>query len=233
MPLPLIALDGPAGAGKSTTTRQVAWRLGIPYLDTGALYRAAAWAALKAKVDLKDPAAIWRCVEKANITFAQAPGGIRTWVDGTDVTNAIRLPDVNSAVTPVCEVSEVRRRLVAMQRDWAARGFGIMEGRDIGTVVIPHAGLKIYFWARPEVRAIRRATEMGIDGDPAAISKLAAEITERDRRDSTRSDSPMKQADDAIILDSSDMAFNDQVDMIIHLAAERFGLGLYFSPLHP
>jgi len=232
MPLPLIALDGPAGAGKSTTSRQVAWRLGIPYLDTGALYRAAAWAALKAKVDLKDPAAINRCVEKASISFAQTSGGIRIWVDGTDVTTAIRQPDVNLAVTPVCEVSDVRRRLVAMQRDWAARGFGIMEGRDIGTVVIPHAGLKIFFWARPEVRAMRRAKEMSIDGDPTAIAKLAAEITERDRRDMSREDSPLKQADDAIILDSSDMTFGDQVDFIIRLASERFGTRLYAATTH-
>jgi len=227
MPLPLIAIDGPAGAGKTSTARQVAWRLGLPYLDTGALYRAAAWAALKARVDLKDAPSIARTVEKAAITFAQAQGGLKIWVDGTDVTAAIRQPDVNKAVTPVCEVSDVRRRLVTMQRQWASRGFGVMEGRDIGTVVIPHAGLKIFFTARPEIRALRRGKEFGIENDPAAIASLAAEIAERDRRDAGRVDSPMAQAKDAILIDNSEMTFSEQVDAIIQLAAERFGTRLY------
>lgn len=233
MSLPLIAIDGPAGAGKTSTARQVAWRLGLPYLDTGALYRAAAWAVLKKNTPLTDQVAITQVVEKAVITTAQAQGGLRIWVDGTDVTTAIRQPDVNKAVSPVCEVSAVRRRLVAMQRDWAARGFGVMEGRDIGTVVLPDAKLKIFFTARPEIRAVRRAKELGIQDNPDAIAKLATEIAERDHRDASREDSPMKQAPDAILLDNSDMTFTEQVDRIVLLAAERFGLKTYTASGRP
>jgi cytidylate kinase len=227
MPLPLIAIDGPAGAGKSTTARKVADRLGLPYLDTGALYRAAACAVLQHHIDLKDQVAIARTVDKAVITFAQAERGLKVWVDGGDVTSAIRQPDVNLAVSPVCEVSEVRRKLVAMQRDWAARGFGVLEGRDIGTVVCPEAGLKIYMTAKPEIRAIRRGKELGIDQDPVALGKLTAEIAERDRRDTERADSPLRPADEAVILDTSDMTFTEQVDAIVRIASERFGSKLY------
>jgi cytidylate kinase len=227
MTLPLIAIDGPAGAGKTSTARQVAWRLGIPYLDTGALYRAAAWAVLKQKVDPKDTTAVSRTVEKAVITFAQAQGGIRIWVDGTDVTVAIRQPDVNSIVSTVCEVSDVRVKLIAMQRDWARRGFGVMEGRDIGTVVLPHAQLKVFMTARPEIRALRRGKEMGIESNPEALARLAAEIAERDRRDMDRTNSPLRPAPDAVTLDSSEMMFEEQVTAILRLAATRFGTRLY------
>jgi len=233
MSLPLIAIDGPAGAGKSSTARQVAWRLGLPYLDTGALYRAAAWAALKQRIDLKDQAAISRTVDKAVITFAQAQRGVKIWIDGFDVTDAIRLPDVNLAVSPVCEVSEVRRKLVAMQRNWAARGFGVLDGRDIGTVVCPNAGLKIFMTARPEIRAMRRGREIGVDQDPTALAKLTAEIVERDRRDTERADSPLKPAAEAVILDTSDLTFTEQVDTIVRMAGDRFGTRLYKASTRP
>ncbi len=233
MPQPLIAIDGPAGAGKSSTARQVAWRLGLPYLDTGALYRAAAYAALKQRVDLKDSAAIAKVVDKAVITFAQAERGVKVWVDGIDVTSDIRQPDVNLAVSPVCEVSEVRRKMVAMQRNWAARGFGVIEGRDIGTTVCPNAGLKVFMTARPEIRALRRGKELGIDQSPESLAKLTAEIAERDRRDTERDDSPLKPAAEAIILDTSDMLFADQVNNIVRVASERFGTRLYSGSTRP
>ncbi len=233
MSLPLIAIDGPAGAGKSSTSRQVAWRLGVPYLDTGALYRAAAWAVLQKRVDPKDAPSVARTVEKAEITFAQSSGGIRVWVDGTDVTAPIRTPEVNGIVGRVCEVHDVRKKLVALQQSWAARGFGVMEGRDIGTVVLPNAGLKVFFTARPEIRAMRRGKEMGLDQDPAALTRLAAEIADRDKRDSEREDSPLKQAPDAVFFDNSDMTFDEQVDRILRLAAERFNLKLYAASERP
>ncbi|MFN3821782.1 MAG: (d)CMP kinase, partial [bacterium] len=166
-------------------------------------------------------------IEKAEITFAQTAGGIRVWVDGEDVTQLIRTPEVNRAVVPVCEVSEVRKKLVLLQRKWAQRGFGVMEGRDIGTVVLPHAGLKIFMTARPEIRALRRGRELGLEGNPEALAKLSQEIAERDRRDQERSDSPLRPADDAVFLDTSEMTFQEQVDTIIRLAAERFNLKLY------
>lgn len=233
MALPLIAIDGPAGAGKSSTAREVAWRLGIPYLDTGALYRAAAWAVLNAGISPEDGEGVAGVIEKVNITFAQTAGGIRVWVDGVDVTQEIRTPEVNRAVISVCEVPAVRRKLVALQRRWAQRGFGVMEGRDIGTVVLPHAGLKIFMTARPEIRALRRGKELGLEGNPEALAQLSREIAERDRRDAERADSPLRKAEDAILLDTSEMTFSEQVNAILRLAAERFGLKLYGASVRP
>lgn len=231
--LPLIAIDGPAGAGKSSTARQVALRLGLPYLDTGAYYRAAAWAVLKSGIDPKNRDAVIRTVDKAMILSVQTATGVRIWVDFNDVTTDIRSSAVSVAVTPVCEVPEVRRKLVNLQRNWSKRGFGVMEGRDIGTVVLPDARLKIFMTARPEIRAIRRGKENGIEGNPEALAKLTAEITERDRRDSMRSDSPMKQAADAVLMDNSEMTLDEQVSLILRYAAERFNMRLYAASERP
>ncbi|MBM3329561.1 MAG: (d)CMP kinase [Calditrichaeota bacterium] len=233
MSKPLIAIDGPAGVGKSSTARQVAWRLGLPYLDTGALYRAAAWAVIKAGVEVSQSTAVEKAVDKAEISFAQTSGGIRVWVDGVDVTTDIRSPVVNRVVSPVCEIPGVRGKLVALQRRWAARGFGVMEGRDIGTVVLPKAGLKIFMTARPEIRAIRRGRELGIEHDSEALTALTKELAERDKRDAERPHSPLAKASDALLIDNSEMTFEDQVDCILRLASERFGSRLYASSLRP
>ena len=227
MPLPLIAIDGPAGSGKSTTAQSVAKRLGIPYLDTGALYRAAAWAARERGIDPRNAAGIARLVENVVMTFAQGDSGTRIWVDGREVTGELRTPAVTKLVSPVCEIHSVRERLVELQRRWARRGFGVMEGRDIGSVVLPDAGLKIYLAARPEVRAVRRGLDLGIKDDREALSRLANELAERDSRDSQRSDSPLRQAPDAAVIDTSGLTFDQQVDSIISLAAQRFNLKLY------
>ncbi|MBM3325601.1 MAG: (d)CMP kinase [Calditrichaeota bacterium] len=225
--LPLIAIDGPAGAGKSSTSQAVAKRLGVPFLDTGALYRAAAWAVNKTDVNPLDAAAVARVVEKAAITIVEASKGLLVVVDGVDITTALREPLITKIVGPVCEVPEVRNKLVAMQRCWAERGFGVMEGRDIGTVVLPQARLKVFITARPEVRARRRLKELNLPDESKTIAQLTAEIIERDQRDSQRANSPLKQADDAILLDNSDMIFGEQVDFILRLAARRFEMRLY------
>lgn len=227
MALPLISIDGPAGSGKSTTAREAARRLGLPCLDTGALYRAAAWAVINRGVRPDQPAAVAAVVEKIRFSFLEGSAGTRVWVDGREVTAELRSPEVTRAVTPVCEVPEVRTRLVAVQRRWAERGFGIMEGRDIGTVVIPQAGLKVFLTASPEVRALRRARELGVADDSAKVAELAAQIEERDRRDRSRPNSPLMQTPDMVVVDNSRLTVRQQVDEIIRLAAARFDLNLY------
>jgi len=205
----------------------VARRLGIPYLDTGALYRAAAWAMLKHRIAPTASDAVIKLVGSIQIFFIEGPNGTRIWLDGVEATSELRSPEVTKATTPVCEIHPVREKLVSLQRAWAKRGFGVVEGRDIGTVVFPQAGLKIFMTARPEIRALRRARDLGIEGDQAKISALAAELAERDRRDSERQDSPLRQAPDMVVVDTSDQAFSDQVNTIIRHAGERFGVRLY------
>lgn len=223
----LIAIDGPAGAGKSSTAKAVAKRLGLPYLDTGALYRAAAWQVRHKGIDPKNSSAVARMIEKTDFIFLEDESGTRIWINDKEITNELRSPELSKFVTDVCEVSEVRTNLVALQRKWAMRGMGVMEGRDIGTVVIPDAGLKIFMTARPEIRALRRGRELNIADDPSALAKLSEDIRVRDARDAGRDDSPMRPAEDAVMLDTSDLTFDEQVDKIIRLASERFNIKVY------
>lgn len=193
----IIAIDGPAGAGKSTIARALAARLGLDYLDTGAMYRAVTFAALRAGV-LDDPAAVARL--SLDMDLQVGDDGVR--VDGVDATSAIRGPEVTGAVSRVAANSAVRSELVRRQRAWAhERGGGVLEGRDIGTVVFPEARLKLYLTASPRVRAERRVAEVGGD-----IEEIAAAIEARDLLDSSRSDSPLKQADGAVIVDTSGLS---------------------------
>ena len=230
---PLIAIDGPAGAGKSTTSRAVALRLGIPYLDTGAMYRAAAWYFVRDAVNLNSSSAVERHIANCRMMSAEGIAGTRIWIyEKTqrvtrEVTSELRSPELTKRVGPVCEHPDVRSWLVELQREWAERGFGVMEGRDIGTVVLPNAGLKIYLTAKPGIRAVRRGKELSIADDKEALARLADEIAERDRRDSLREHSPLKPAEDAVVLDTSDLTFNAQVNKIIDMAGERFGLKIY------
>ncbi len=227
MKLPLIAIDGPAGAGKSSTARAVAEKLGVPYLDTGALYRAATYAVIKSNISLDEKIAITKLIRNTKINFIQSSEGTRIWLNDIEVTQELRTSEIAKSISSVCEISDVRKNLVDMQRSWAKRNFGVMEGRDIGTVVLPDAGLKIYMIARPEIRAIRRGKELGIEDDPVAISALTKQLAERDKRDMERDDSPLRQADDAVQLDTSDLTFDEQVNYIVILAAERFEMKMY------
>ena len=233
MNLPLIAIDGPAGAGKSTTSRSVALKLGIPYLDTGAMYRAAAWYFVRDAVNLNSSSAVERHIANCRMMSAEGIAGTRIWIyEKTqrvtrEVSSELRSPELTKRIGPVCEHPDVRSWLVELQREWAECGFGVMEGRDIGTVVLPDAGLKIYLTARPEIRAVRRGKELGIDGDPEPLAKLTNEIAERDSRDSQREHSPLKPAEDAVIIDTSNLTFDAQVNEIINLAGERFDLKIY------
>lgn len=206
----IIAIDGPAGAGKSTIARRVASRLGLEYLDTGAMYRAVTLAALRTGV-IDDAAAVARLA--VDIDLHIGDDGVR--VNGADATAAIRSGEVNAAVSRVAANSAVRTELVRRQREWAdARGGGVLEGRDIGTVVFPDAQLKLYLTASPRVRAERRVAEAGGD-----IEAIAASIEARDLLDSSRSDSPLREADGATVIDTSAMGVDDVVELIERLLA--------------
>ncbi|MDP6493472.1 MAG: (d)CMP kinase [Acidimicrobiales bacterium] len=211
MPGPdVIAIDGPAGSGKTTIARALADRLGLAYLDTGAMYRAVAFAALRAGIDLQDEVALARTARAMDLQLDRTS----CVVDGVDATQAIRGPEVTSAVSVVAAVADVRIDLVGRQRNWVAeRGGGVVEGRDIGSVVFPDALLKVYLTASPEERARRRAGETGgID-----VEVVAADIRRRDAADSGRKVSPLVEADGSVILDTSDLTVDEVVEAIVAL----------------
>lgn len=210
----VIAIDGPAGSGKSTISRLVAERVGLPMLDTGAMYRAVTCAVLRAGGDTSDAEFASDAADRAEIVVED-----RVTINGDDVTSEIRGAEVSANVSIVAAHSGVRRRLVALQREWLARhGGGVLEGRDIGTVVAPDAPLKIYLTASPAVRAQRRAGDVAGSFD---VEAAAANIEERDRIDSGRADSPLRPADDAVMVDTSDLTIEQVVDRIVQEAAHR------------
>ena len=210
----IVTVDGPSGTGKSTVSRAAAARLGLPHLDTGAFYRAATVAALKAGVDLDNGQAVAEVIGRA--VMDQQDGAM--FLDDEDVSEAIRRPDVTADVSRVAAIAEVRRILVSHQRDWVARhgGRAVVEGRDIGSVVFPNATLKIFLDARPEVRAGRRAVESGEDH-----SSVLEDLERRDRFDSTRAASPLTVPDDAVVIDTSDLGFDEVVDRVVELVRDR------------
>jgi len=209
----VVALDGPAGAGKSTVARAVAARLGVEYLDTGAMYRAVTFAVLRRGVSVTDTVEVARLATVIDLEISSTS----VMADGVDATAAIRGREVTDAVSAVAANQAVRTVLVDRQRAWvAARGGGVVEGRDIATVVFPDAVLKLFVTASPRVRAERRVAETGGD-----VAEVEASIIERDRRDSTRDASPLLLADDAIELDTSDLDIDEVVAEVVRLAEER------------
>ncbi len=217
----LIAIDGPAGAGKSATAREVAVRLGLPYLDTGAMYRAVALLAARAglgpELDAAGRETVVGLARRLDVHFAGDPRSQRVAVGGEDVTGALRAPEVSRMASVVSAIPEVRREMVRRQRELAARAGGVVEGRDIGTVVFPDATLKVFLTADPEVRARRRFEELTGHGVAACWESVAAEQRERDLRDSTRPDSPLKPAQGAVIVDSSRLSLPEVVDAVVAL----------------
>ena len=211
----VVAIDGPSGVGKSTVAREVARRLGLPHLDTGSNYRAAAVAVVDAGANPSDAEAAAAVVEAAIIDYRD---GV-VLLDGVDVTERARSPEVTAASSLVAVHPAVRRSVVARQRAWVGErgGSAVVEGRDIGSVVFPDAAVKVYLTARPEVRAARRSGDPEMAGrSPQAI---AADMARRDRRDSTRSASPLEQADDAVVIDTSDLTVEEVVQQILDLVA--------------
>lgn len=204
-----VAIDGPAGAGKSTVARALADHLGLEYLDTGAMYRAVTAAVLHRGLDPLDQASVAEVAESSPISIDEAT----VHIDGRDVTDEIRTAEVTAAVSAVAANSAVRRRLVERQRQWVRdRNGGVLEGRDIGTVVLPDATLKAFITATPRVRAERRVAQSGGD-----VDEIEAAIAERDRRDSERDDSPLTQGDDYHVLDTSEMTADEVVESLLGL----------------
>lgn len=209
----VVAIDGPAGAGKSTVARALARRLGVQYLDTGAMYRAVTWAAMRDGVDLHDEDAVGSIAETSTIEVTL--DAVR--VDDTDVTAAIRGSEVTAAVSIVAAQSRVRAEMRRRQRAWGEeRGGGVIEGRDIGTVVFPDAVAKLFLTASPRIRAERRVKEAG--GDVDAVERS---ILERDRIDSTRADSPLSESSDALVIDTSELSVDDVVESIVDIVEAR------------
>jgi cytidylate kinase len=206
----LIAIDGPAGAGKSTVGRALAARLGLEYLDTGAMYRAVACAALRRGVAVTDEEAVAQLARTMSLTVSD--DGV--FVDGDDVTAEIRGREVTAVVSAVAANGGVRTELRARQRAWARDhgGGGVIEGRDIGTVVFPDATLKLFVTASPQERAARRVREIGGD-----VDDVAASIAERDRRDMTRLDGPLRPDGGAVVVDTTGLAIDDVVDTIVEM----------------
>jgi cytidylate kinase len=219
----VIALDGPSGSGKSTVARGVARALGWRYVDTGASYRAATLAVLRAGVDLHDPGAVEKVVEAARIELSTAPDAAATRLDDVDVSADIRGPEVTAAVSAVSAVPAVRAHLVALQRSAAGAGEAVVEGRDIATVVFPGAAVKVYLDASAEVRAQRRAgdADAGVRAGTGDVrTAVAADLARRDRLDSSRAASPLQAAGDAIHVDSSVMDADAVVRRVLELARD-------------
>lgn len=205
----VIAIDGPAGAGKSTVGRVIAERLGLEYLDTGAMYRAVTFAALRRGVDPNDVDDVGDLSTTMELRF----DGRTVFVDGVDATIEIRGREVTSAVSAVASNSAVRSELVRRQRSWVVEhGGGVVEGRDIGSVVFPDATLKLYVTASPRVRAERRVAEIGGD-----VDEVERSIIERDRKDSTRADSPLLEASGAVVVDTSTMSIDEVVAEVLEM----------------
>jgi cytidylate kinase len=225
MKRPVVAIDGPAGAGKSTVTKCVAKELGYLLVDTGALYRAVALAALRARVSWDDEAALGalalRLVEEGAVELGtQVGGGVAVRLRGEDVSLAIREPNVSQGASKVSAVPAVREALLDMQRAAGARGGVVLEGRDIGTVVFPQAEAKFFLTASVDVRARRRLDELVSRGLPAEFEDVRREVTERDLRDSTRPIAPLKQAADALSIDSSVLSIDQVVARIVQRVRE-------------
>lgn len=211
---PIIAIDGPSGAGKGTVARAVAARLGYRHIDTGAMYRALAWLALHEGLSLADEAAVAALGRRAAFDL----GGGRIAIDGHDVRSAIRTPEMDKAATTVARHPEVRRVLVAAQRALGAGGGVVMEGRDIGTVVFPDAAVKVYLDASPEERARRRAADPAHAASKSAqFSDVATALAERDKSDSTRAVSPLTIASDATVIDTTGVPIDQVIERVLAL----------------
>ena len=219
MPEPqAIAIDGPVASGKTAVGRLVARRMGYRFLDTGAMYRAVTWVSLQRGIGLGQVAPLVQLAESLSVLLVPAQGGDRLLVNEQDITDHLREPEVESGVSLVAKVPGVRTALVMQQRAIARSGPIVMAGRDIGTVVLPAAAVKVYLTAAVEVRARRRYQELQSRGEPEGYAQVLNETIRRDKIDSQRADSPLRPADDAVVIDTDDLGVEDLAQRVISLA---------------
>lgn len=213
-----IAIDGPSGAGKSSAAKLAAAKLGYVYVDTGAMYRAIGVAALRREIDTLDKDRVLAMLPELDISLTFIDGEQHVMLNGEDVSKAIRLPEASMAASNVSAMPEVRAYLLDLQHKLAAENNCLMDGRDIGTVILPNAQLKIFLTASAEIRAKRRYDELIARGTPVDYDQLLQEIIQRDYNDSHRETAPLKPAEDAVLLDSSDLTLEEVVDRIVGMA---------------
>ena len=229
----VVAIDGPAGAGKSTLARRVAEKLGFVYINSGAMYRAVALWALRLRVDTSDMHKLEQLAREAHIELGSGAG--RVLLNGEDITEAIQDPQVSEAASKVSAIAGVRRALLVAQREIAERHSVVMEGRDIGSVVFPHAQIKIYLDADPKERARRRARELEAQGVATDLQTVAGDLNARDERDRERREAPLVQAPDAELIDTTGLTLEQAEEAILRLVRSRIsnGKGAALSNLRP
>jgi len=216
----IIAIDGPSGAGKSTLGRMLARELGLLYIDTGSMYRAVALAVMESSVSASDDVAVGSLASRIDIDLQGDPESLRVTLGGHNVTEEIRSDDVTHMASVISAIPEVRRAMVERQREMGRRG-AVLNGRDIGTVVFPDADVKFFLTAIPEERAQRRFAEEREQYPQAKLAETLADMTERDRRDTTRADSPLKIADDAVVVDSTGLSIQEVFERMMAVVRER------------
>lgn len=216
-----IAIDGPAGAGKSTIAKAVAAKLGIIYLDTGAMYRAVAYAALKKGIDVKDPEGVAQLLENLEMDIRYENGVQNVYVNGENATPYLRTPEMSKAASDISALPVVRYKMVELQREFAAKYDVVLDGRDIGTFVLPDANCKFYMTASPEERAKRRFEELTVKGETCDYNAVLQDIVKRDYNDSHREVAPLKQADDAYYLDTTELSIAEVTERVEKIVKER------------
>lgn len=216
-----VAVDGPAGAGKSSISKIVAKKLGYLYIDTGAMYRSVTWAVLHNHIDVNNQKAVEALLPELDLTMEASDDSCKVFIAGQDVTDFIRTPQVNNAVSIVASYKGVRQYLVERQRLMAEAGGVILDGRDIGSVVLPNAELKIYLTASVEARAMRRYLEVKGTVNEQTLEDIKDSVMQRDDMDKNRKESPLIRVEDAVLVDSSEMTFDETVEHILHLVQER------------
>lgn len=220
-----VAIDGPSGAGKSTLAKAAAAHFGFIYVDTGAIYRTVGLAARRADVDPHDADKVIDLLPGLSIRFDYGEDGAqRMFLNDEDVSQLIRQPEISMYASAVSAIPAVRAFLMDMQRDMAKTSSVIMDGRDIGTVVLPDAGLKIFLTASLEARAARRLAELNAKGDPSTMEEVMSDMELRDKNDSTRAAAPLKAAEDAVLVDTTEMGLEESIACVCSLIAQRFGL---------
>ncbi|MBR3624315.1 MAG: (d)CMP kinase [Selenomonadaceae bacterium] len=212
----VVAIDGPAGAGKSTVSQMAAKKLGFTYIDTGAMYRAVAWKALQKKVEITDEV-ILSVLPDIEITLSYKDGKTKVFVGEREVTEEIRTPEINKIVSKVAALPKVREKLTELQRKMGEKGNVLMDGRDIGTFVFPNAEVKIFLTASVEERARRRYEELKLKGFDVDLKEIEKDIEKRDKLDSERETAPLKQAEDAVLLDTTGLSIDEVVEKIVKL----------------